>query len=127
MKLEPRVLAPALAAFADTILTIIGQPSAYHAGDLSKIDEFNPVAHCLLHQSLYHFAFGAIFWIFIFSSILAIAPRAISKWMSIALTCAHLLGVSSWLIKPPFGYYYVIGLWTLTIFYILPRLTRPVS
>lgn len=88
----------ALVPFAlDILLTTLGQPASYWAGERSTVMEANPVAAFLLtvHPAL--FLVAALCYAIIFTGVIYAFPKPVAWWLSIGLVLAHAGGASSWL------------------------------
>lgn len=115
---------PSLAAIADGLLTVAGQPDGYLSGDASTVREWNPVARYLLSFSPWAFAIGICCWIAILCITIFLLRDRNAVVLSLFVCAAHLVGVSTWLIRYPYGILWVFLLWIcfrFTLFRVYQR------
>ncbi len=118
MEIKRRILlciAPWIICLIDHTITLLGQSAAYWSGDYSDAREGNPLFDWLLRQHPLAFEAGVLVWIIVFTCVILLLPRFVSKVVSVALVLGHTWGTASWLcLMCAHGYWYTIGLFLLS-------------
>jgi hypothetical protein len=81
----------------DTMLTLVGQESAYWAGDLSAVNEMNPVGRVLLAWHPAAFVAGIIIWMAVFCAA-TLWLRQPWPVLVLVVAMAHAFGAATWLL-----------------------------
>ncbi|WP_020472606.1 hypothetical protein [Zavarzinella formosa] len=96
----------------DVILTLIGQPEEYWAGDYSTANEINPLAFLILTRSPWLFAGLSVVWGAILGVVVLWWRHPWTGWLAAGVAFAHVLGGGTWIIRAgPWG-------WGLAVIYL---------
>jgi uncharacterized membrane protein len=98
----------------DVALTLIGQPSAYWAGDYALAHEASPPGRWLLAHHPAAFIGAAIVWTTLLSLAIAYLPKTLSKIVALSFVIGHAWGASSW-----FWGVLKLGYWADLLFFAL--------
>lgn len=94
------LLLPALLLYmADITLTLVGQSSAFWAGDHTNVTEKNPIADPLLRNGPICFLAAAVSWGIAFSLIAGFARVSIAQMIVYLLALGHAIGSATWLTR----------------------------
>lgn len=108
-------VAPVALCMLDQGITLVGQSSAYWAGDYSVASEGNPWFQWLLQQHPLAFEAGIFTWVAIFCGLIMVLPRRVAMTISVAIVLGHAWGASTWIYwKIPHGYWLVLILYLLS-------------
>src|SRR5262245_10678922 len=94
---------PILLATLDGSITLYGQPSAYWAGDHSKVLEGTPGFRILLTYGPAAFVAGEAIWILAFVGLILMLPSTLALAVCLQFTLGHTTGAFSWLNSLPHG------------------------
>ena len=90
-----------LLASADTLFTLLGQPTAYWTGDRSCAVEFSPVFRQFLLSGPWAFFFAAM----LATAFLAVGAYCVNKRFAASVfflgSVTHFVGAASWLVRIP--------------------------
>ena len=102
---------PLLLLILDVSLTLLGQSSAYWAGDYSAVREGSPTFHHLLAIHPAAFAAGLLTWAAVFVALILLLPDTLALILGIAVTFGHTVGAATWLLyRFAYGYQACSGL-----------------
>jgi hypothetical protein len=105
-------LPPLVLCTLDVSMTLIGQSAAYWAGNYSRVIESSPTFNHLLQAHPLAFVAGCLVWAALFVAVILLLPDFLALVASIAVTFAHTVGASTWLIfRFQYGYQYCLWLY----------------
>ena len=105
------MFAPAgLLLAADIVLTLVGQPREYWAGDYGTAVEANPIAFPFLLRSPWLFVAATVIWGLFVGTLVLAWRHPTSAWVAVLVAVGHAIGGSSWLVRwGPCGWGVAIG------------------
>ncbi|MCH8969161.1 MAG: hypothetical protein IIA66_08595, partial [Planctomycetes bacterium] len=119
-------VAPFALCMLDQGITLVGQSSAYWAGDYSVAIEGNPWFQWLLQQHPLAFEAGIFAWVAVFCGLILVLPRRVAMTISVAIVLGHAWGASTWIFwKIPHGYWLVLALYLLSAIAIVAQSVAP--
>jgi len=90
-------LVPVLLAVLDGSVTLIGQPTAYWAGDHSRVLEGTPGFRILLTYGPAAFIAGHLVWQLAFVGMILLLPSTPALAICLMFTLGHTIGAFSWI------------------------------
>jgi hypothetical protein len=91
-------LPPLLLSLFDGIITLIGQPAEYWAGNYSLAQEGNPTFYGLMIISPWAAVALFVIWIGLYVGLILLLPDTLALIVSIAVTFWHTVGAATWLL-----------------------------
>jgi hypothetical protein len=99
---------PIVIAVTDVLMTLHGQPVDYWVGTYSAVREDNPLARILLTMHPAAFLAGNLAWIFCIVLGMLLLPFGTARCLAIVVLLWQAVGVSSWLLRLPWGFLWVV-------------------
>jgi hypothetical protein len=96
-------LVPVLLAVLDGYVTLNGQPSAYWAGDHSRVLEGTPGFRILLTYGPLAYVAGLAVWVLAFVGMILLLPSTLALAVCLQFTLGHTIGAFSWINNSPYG------------------------
>jgi hypothetical protein len=96
-------IVPVLMAALDGSVTLAGQPSAYWAGDHSRVMEGTPGFRILLTHGPMAFIAGQAVWVLAFVGMILLLPSTLALAVCLQFTLGHAIGAFSWINRFPHG------------------------
>jgi uncharacterized damage-inducible protein DinB len=93
---------------ADAFLTLLGQDGDYWAGELTRVNELNPLGYYLLCWHPLAFVAGIFGWMAVFCVALRFLPLRAAVVCGLGLAVGHTFGAATWLVR--WDGPYVIGM-----------------
>jgi hypothetical protein len=84
---------------ADVVLTLVGQPAAYWAGNYGSVVEFNPIAYQFLAAGPVWCLLAAVVWLLLLGAVVLAWRHPVTDWIAYLLALGHAVGGSSWLVR----------------------------
>jgi hypothetical protein len=88
---------PLLAAVADLVATLLGQPAAYWTGSLLYAREGAPHGLWLFQQHRLAFPIAFGLWMLLFSAAILYGPRRLARAITLAVVMGHGWGAIDWI------------------------------
>src|SRR5262245_10411100 len=96
-------LVPVLLTALDGSVTLMGQSSAYWAGDHSKAIEGTPGFRILLNHGPAAYIVGLAVWVLAFVGMILLLPSTLALAVCLQFTLGHAIGAFSWINRSPHG------------------------
>src|SRR4051812_10447905 len=96
-------LVPVLMEALDGSVTLYGQPSAYWAGDHSRVIEGTPGFRILLTHGPAAYIAGLTVWVLAFVGMILLLPSTLALAVCLQFTLGHAIGAFSWINRSPHG------------------------
>ena len=104
---------PSILCGIDAAVTLICQPRLYWRSGYQFVQESNPLAKLLLEFHPAALPIASLAWIALFSAAILYFPAATARVLALVILVGHSLGVSTWLIREPWGWFWCLVVWAL--------------
>jgi hypothetical protein len=88
---------PVLLALVDCVVTLVGQPATYWAGNYDSYNEISPTFARLLSIHPFAFLAGTAVLFCLYVAVIALLPEVLATVLSVALTMGHTFAITTWL------------------------------
>lgn len=103
---------PAWAMTIDTIFTGVHQAQEYWKGNLTNVNEGNPVVYFFMNNHVYGLFIIYFLWLSLTLTLIYFAPKRIAMAISFAIVIGNSYGAATW-IRPFYGFWFIILLFII--------------